>query len=64
MPFDELGLVPPLLQAVREAGFVEPTPIQHQAIPVGLTGQDVIGLAQTGTGGSSRGPGAGPGPSS
>lgn len=50
MPFDELGLVPPLLRAIRDMGFTEPTPIQRKAIPVVLTGRDLIGLAQTGTG--------------
>jgi ATP-dependent RNA helicase RhlE len=50
MPFDELGLVPPLLRAIRDMGFTEPTPIQRKAIPVALTGRDLIGLAQTGTG--------------
>jgi ATP-dependent RNA helicase RhlE len=50
MPFTSLGLEPAILQAVKDAGYVEPTPIQSAAIPVVLTGQDVIGIAQTGTG--------------
>ena len=50
MTFDELGLMPDLLRAVREAGYVTPTPIQAQAIPVVLAGRDVLGGAQTGTG--------------
>lgn len=50
MPFDELGLAPPLMRAIGDAGFEEPTPIQRDAIPAALTGKDVIGLAQTGTG--------------
>ncbi|MEM3087277.1 MAG: DEAD/DEAH box helicase [Halobacteria archaeon] len=50
MTFDEMGLAPPLLRAVREFGFREPTPIQERAIPVALQGGDLIGLAQTGTG--------------
>src|SRR5690348_1704011 len=50
MKFDELGLSPELLQAVLDAGYVNPTPIQQQAIPVVATGRDVLGCAQTGTG--------------
>src|SRR5204863_3404162 len=48
--FAELGLPEPLLQTIVELGFEEPTPIQAQAIPELLTGHDVIGQAQTGTG--------------
>lgn len=48
--FSALGLSDPLAFAVREMGYVEPTPIQQQAIPVVLRGGDVIGSAQTGTG--------------
>ncbi|HXY30221.1 MAG TPA: DEAD/DEAH box helicase [Gemmatimonadaceae bacterium] len=48
--FEELGLAPELLAAVRDAGYETPTPIQARAIPVILKGRDVIGLAQTGTG--------------
>ena len=50
MNFAELGLIPELLQAVTDAGYTEPTPIQQQAIPVILGGLDVMGGAQTGTG--------------
>jgi len=50
MNFAELGLLPELLQAVADAGYTEPTPIQQQAIPVILGGLDVMGGAQTGTG--------------
>ena len=50
MRFDELDLQAPLLRAVTEMGFEEMTPIQAQAIPVVLSGQDIIGQAQTGTG--------------
>lgn len=50
MPFSSLGLEPTILQAVVDAGYTEPTPIQSAAIPVVLTGHDVIGIAQTGTG--------------
>ena len=50
MSFAQLGLSEPVLKAVSEAGYVDPTPIQAQAIPVVLTGRDVLGCAQTGTG--------------
>jgi superfamily II DNA/RNA helicase len=50
MKFNELGLSPELLQAVLDAGYTNPTPIQEQAIPVVATGRDVLGCAQTGTG--------------
>src|SRR5713101_6104993 len=50
MKFNELGLSPELLQAVLDAGYVNPTPIQEQGIPVVATGRDVLGCAQTGTG--------------
>ena len=48
--FADLKLVPELLDAVRDAGYTHPTPIQRQAIPLALAGRDLIGLAQTGTG--------------
>ncbi len=50
MTFDTLGLAEPLLRAVREHGYTTPTPIQLQAIPAVLSGGDVMGGAQTGTG--------------
>ncbi len=50
MKFEDLGLLPELLQAVAAAGYTEPTPIQAQAIPVVLQGKDILGGAQTGTG--------------
>src|SRR5665213_459336 len=50
MPFRALGLDPKILQAVQEAGYTEPTPIQVAVIPQILAGHDVIGIAQTGTG--------------
>src|SRR6266566_1847917 len=50
MPFRALNLSPQMLQAVRDAGYTEPTPIQVAAIPLILAGHDVIGIAQTGTG--------------
>lgn len=48
--FADLGLAQPLLDAIRDAGYTHPTPIQRDAIPVALKGRDLIGLAQTGTG--------------
>src|SRR5260221_6636935 len=50
MPFKALGLDPHLVQATREMGYTEPTPIQAEAIPHILTGRDLIATAQTGTG--------------
>ena len=50
MSFDSLGLADPLLRAVREKGYTTPSPIQAQAIPPILKGQDIMGAAQTGTG--------------
>ena len=50
MPFEELGLSTSILQAVDDAGYSEPTPIQKRAIPYVLQGRDVLGCAQTGTG--------------
>lgn len=48
--FDSLPLAPEILDVVRQIGFVHPTPIQAAVIPLALTGVDVIGLAQTGSG--------------
>ncbi len=50
MTFDELDIAEPILRAVREKGYDEPTPIQQQAIPVVARGNDIFGIAQTGTG--------------
>jgi ATP-dependent RNA helicase RhlE len=50
MPFAQLGLAAPLLKAVAEQGYVTPTPIQQQTIPLILDGRDVLAGAQTGTG--------------
>ena len=50
MPFTKLGLSPAVLDGVRAAGYVTPTPIQLRGIPLVLAGRDVIGSAQTGTG--------------
>ena len=48
--FADLGLHPDLLRGIHDLGFIRPTPIQAQAIPAVLSGRDVIGCAQTGTG--------------
>jgi ATP-dependent RNA helicase RhlE len=48
--FDSLGLSEPILQTVRSIGFEHPTPIQAKVIPVALSGRDLIGLAETGSG--------------
>ncbi|MCK5235674.1 MAG: DEAD/DEAH box helicase [Deltaproteobacteria bacterium] len=50
MSFEELGLVPELLSAVKKQGYTEPTPIQLRAIPKVLEGRDILAGAQTGTG--------------
>jgi ATP-dependent RNA helicase RhlE len=50
MSFDTFGLHPTLLRAVQTLGYTDPTPIQKVAIPAILTGRDLIGCAQTGTG--------------
>ena len=48
--FKDLALSPAILQAIEEIGYVKPSPIQAEAIPVVLSGKDIIGQAQTGTG--------------
>ena len=50
MKFQDLGLSEPLLRAIGEKGYTDPTPIQQQAIPPALEGRDLQGCAQTGTG--------------
>src|SRR6476469_3697303 len=50
MPFRALHLSPQIVQAVRDAGYTEPTPIQVAAIPLISAGHDIIGIAPTGTG--------------
>ncbi len=50
LTFDELGLKPEILKSVKFAGFTAPSPIQAQAIPVILSGKDMVGQAHTGTG--------------
>jgi ATP-dependent RNA helicase RhlE len=50
MHFNELNIIQPILKAIEEEGYTTPTPIQQQAIPYVLKGQDLMGCAQTGTG--------------
>ena len=50
MPFQALGLSPQVLRGVQAMGYTDPTPIQLRGIPAVLSGKDVIGSAQTGTG--------------
>jgi ATP-dependent RNA helicase RhlE len=48
--FYGLGIAPTLLDRIEDLGFKHPTPIQHKAIPIASRGEDVVGIAQTGTG--------------
>ena len=50
MTFQDLGLIAPILKALETQGYQRPSPIQAKAIPPALTGRDVLGCAQTGTG--------------
>lgn len=50
MTFQELNISEPVMKALKEKKYDTPTPIQQQAIPVAMTGMDVLGIAQTGTG--------------
>src|ERR1700722_17057702 len=50
MPFTKLNLAPNFLRGVQAMGYTEPTPIQLRAIPVVLSGRDLVASAQTGTG--------------
>lgn len=50
MTFKDLNITPPILSAIKEKGYVTPTPIQEKAIPVALSKRDIMGCAQTGTG--------------
>jgi ATP-dependent RNA helicase RhlE len=50
MSFENLGLIEPILRALKTEGYTTPTPIQQQAIPAILNGRDLMGCAQTGTG--------------
>lgn len=50
MTFDQLGIIAPILKALKAQGYTKPTSIQEQAIPILLRGSDLLGCAQTGTG--------------
>lgn len=50
MTFKDLNITEPILKAIEEKGYTEPTPIQVKAIPAALAGKDILGCAQTGTG--------------
>lgn len=50
MTFEQLGLIEPLYKALKTEGYTNPTPIQEQSIPVLLKKNDLLGIAQTGTG--------------
>jgi ATP-dependent RNA helicase RhlE len=50
MTFKELAIIEPILKALQEEGYTQPTPIQEQSIPILLSGKDLLGCAQTGTG--------------
>lgn len=50
MSFENLNLIEPILRALKTKGYTQPTPIQEQAIPLILEGNDLLGCAQTGTG--------------
>lgn len=50
MTFKELNIIEPILKALADKGYVEPTPIQEKAIPLILEEKDLLGVAQTGTG--------------
>src|SRR5258707_15843034 len=50
MNFSQLGLAPAQVRSCESLGYTEPTPIQKQGIPVVLSGEDLIGCAETGTG--------------
>ena len=50
MSFEDLNLIEPILKALKQEGYTQPTPIQEQSIPLVLKGKDLLGCAQTGTG--------------
>ena len=50
MTFNDMGIISPILQALKDEGYTQPTPIQEQAIPILLEQRDILGCAQTGTG--------------
>ena len=50
MTFEQLDLIEPILNALKNEGYTTPTPIQEKSIPIILKGGDLLGCAQTGTG--------------
>ncbi len=50
MTFENLNIIQPILEALKRENYIEPTPIQEQAIPAIMQGRDIFGCAQTGTG--------------
>jgi len=50
MKFRDLQIIEPIQKALKDQGYDQPTPIQEQSIPILLTGKDLLGCAQTGTG--------------
>jgi len=50
LTFEQLQVIPPILEALRHEGYVTPTPVQQQSIPVAMQGRDILACAQTGTG--------------
>ena len=50
MGFEKLGLQKKILQGINKVGYEKPTPIQEKSIPLIISGNDVIGASQTGTG--------------
>lgn len=50
MIFENLNIIEPIMKAVKDEGYIKPTPIQEKAIPIILKGKDIVGCAQTGTG--------------
>ena len=50
MTFENLGLIEPIMAALKTEGYVQPTPIQSRSIPLLLAGHDLLACAQTGTG--------------
>jgi ATP-dependent RNA helicase RhlE len=50
MLFENLNIIKPILKAIKDQGYIKPTPIQEEAIPYILEGKDILGCAQTGTG--------------
>ncbi|PCJ64406.1 MAG: hypothetical protein COA58_13725 [Bacteroidetes bacterium] len=50
MSFSKLGLSAPIVKAIQELGYTNPTPVQKRSIPIILAGRDIVATAQTGTG--------------